>query len=125
MTSKTAIKMDAVLIESAQPEKLAEFYRQAFGLDAPRSFGPDHLGMSLANIYLGFDRVQEPRQGPGRVTVWFRVEDVEASFKRLVMLGATAVMEPNWEESPGEVLATLLDPEGNPIGLICPDPQAA
>ena len=112
------VEIGAVLLASPTPEKLAEFYRRAFGLGAVRAQGPDHLGVSAGNIYLGFDRARRPPKAPGRATVWFRVPDADRTYRRLLSLGAKGVMPPDRDCSPGEVLAWLLDPEGNAIGIL-------
>jgi predicted enzyme related to lactoylglutathione lyase len=52
------------------------------------------------------------------VSIWFRVADIQATFERLVHLGATVKYAPTEEESPGEILAMVYDPESNLIGLI-------
>jgi predicted enzyme related to lactoylglutathione lyase len=110
--------IDAILIESTQPEELAEFYRQGFRLGEPHSSGEDHLGFQLDNIYLGFNRVKASAGPSRRVSLWFHVEDITSIFARLVKLGATVEYVPTTEKSPGEILAKLFDPEGKSIGLI-------
>jgi len=71
--------------------------------------------------HLGFDRVEDAaRPAAGAVSIWFKVADIEAVFARLVRLGATVNYAPTKEESPGEVLAMVYDPDGNSIGLISP-----
>lgn len=115
---KVSVRMDAVLLQSPRPERLAEFYRRAFGLGPVLSHGPDHMGIALANTYLGFDRVKKAPAPPGRATLWFRVRDVDRAYAKLVSLGARGVTPPDRTCSPGEVLAWLRDPEGNAIGLL-------
>lgn len=105
--------VDAVLHDARDPGALADFYHKAFGLAPPKDFGPDHRG-TRAGIYLGFDRKPEDR----RVVVWYRVHDIEAAVARLEGLGARVESRPDDTCSPGEVLALLLDPEGNRFGLI-------
>jgi predicted enzyme related to lactoylglutathione lyase len=99
---------------------LAEFYQLAFELGPPKWFGEDHLGLNLSNTYLGFDRTQENAPSSASVSIWFRVADIQATFERLVRLGARVNYAPTEEVSPGEVLAMLFDPDGNSIGLISP-----
>lgn len=115
-----AVSLDAILFASPHPETLAEFYQLAFELESPKWFGADHLGMNLANTYLGFDRAQENSPASGTISIWFRVVDIQATFERLVRLGARVKYAPTEEESPGEILAMLYDPDGNCIGLISP-----
>lgn len=113
-------RLAAVLIETPRPEELAEFYRQGFGFERPKYSGDDHLGLNLVNTYLGFDRVPEKKKArSGAVSLWFKVKDLPVIFDRLVSLGATVISPPSDQESPGEILALLADPDGNTIGLIC------
>ena len=114
-----ATRLDAVLFASPNPEALAEFYQRGFELDPPKWHGEDHLGLNLSNTYLGFDRIKEPAPtSSGVVSIWFKVQDVEATFARLVRLGAKVKYAPTKEESPGEILAMVYDPDGNSVGLI-------
>ena len=115
------IILDAVLFASPHPETLAEFYQHALELGPPKWHGEDHLGLNLSNTYLGFDRVQENTSSSGSVSIWFRVFDIQATFKRLVRLGAKVKYAPTQEESPGEILAMVYDLDGNSIGLISPE----
>lgn len=117
----STVRLDAVLIACSNPEALAEFYQRGFELDPPRRNSEDHLGLNLSNTYLGFDRVTEASTDTsGPVSIWFKVADIDLTFERLVRLGATVKYAPTKEESPGEILAMLYDPDGNSIGLISP-----
>lgn len=55
-------------------------------------------------------------QPAGAVAYW-AVDDVHASFDRLLALGATTVEEP-FERGPGFVTASVLDPFGNLLGIM-------
>ena len=115
----SASRLDAVLITSLDPETLAEFYQHGFELEPPKWHGEDHLGLNLSNTYLGFDRVKETApSSSGSISIWFKVQDIEATFARLVRLGAKVKYAPTKEESPGEILAMVYDPDGNSVGLI-------
>ena len=112
-------RLDAVLFASPNPEALAEFYQQGFELEPPKWHGKDHLGLDLSNTYLGFDRMKETAPtSSGAVSIWFKVQDIEATFARLVRLGTKVKYAPTKEESPGEILAMVYDPDGNSVGLI-------
>ena len=114
-------RLDAVLFASPDRAALAGFYQQGFELEAPRWHGEDHLGLNLSNTYLGFDRIKEPAlTSSSSVSIWFKVSDIEATFTRLVRLGAKIKYAPTKEESPGEILAMVYDPDGDVIGLISP-----
>jgi predicted enzyme related to lactoylglutathione lyase len=122
-SSKSTITVDAILIASPKPEKLAEFYQKGFRLEPYRRFGEDHVGLNLQNTYLGFDRIAEAdAANRSAVSIWFKVADIHTAFDQLVDMGATVKYAPTAEESPGEMLAMLYDPEGNSIGLISPLP---
>ena len=55
--------------------------------------------------------------GPGGATVYWHVDDLEATVARLVELGAT-VHEPLRERGPGFVTASVVDPFGNVLGVM-------
>jgi predicted enzyme related to lactoylglutathione lyase len=57
-----------------------------------------------------------PGQIGGTVVYW-HVDDVRASFGRLLALGATAHEEPV-ERGPGFVTASVIDPFGNLLGVM-------
>jgi hypothetical protein len=42
--------------------------------------------------------------------LWFRVENIDATYTRLLKLGVRGEMPPNRDEKLGEVLASLRDP---------------
>lgn len=116
----TRCQIEAIFLMSTDPEGLAHFYSKAFELGHPVDQGEGQWGVSIGDVYFGFEQFEgSPRSGPGRTTVWLRVEDVFGVFHRLVSLGATAVMSPI-ESDPDEVIATVLDPDGNLLGVIGP-----
>ena len=111
----------AVLIASSEHESLADFCRRAFEWELPQRHGPDHVGFTLPHIYLGFERNRDDVPGGhGPVSLWFNVADIDSVFARLVHNGARVNYAPTRDESPGEILATVYDPDGNLIGLISP-----
>lgn len=118
--NRPTVSIDAILYRSARPLELATFYQHAFGFEAPKWVGADHVGVAAANCYLGFDLVDEAGPPATRVSVWFRVDDAPAAYIRLLELGATDKSPPDSECSPGETLAEVFDPEGNVVGLIGP-----
>jgi predicted enzyme related to lactoylglutathione lyase len=54
---------------------------------------------------------------PGGAVVYWHVDDVQASFSRLLALGATAHEDPV-ERGPGFVTASVIDPFGNLLGVM-------
>jgi predicted enzyme related to lactoylglutathione lyase len=63
-----------------------------------------------------FAAPSEPGKAGGAVVYW-HVDDVQASFGRLLALGATAREEPV-ERGPGFVTASVIDPFGNILGVM-------
>lgn len=51
------------------------------------------------------------------VAMYWAVDDVEASFQRLLALGATEHAKPT-EHGPGFVTASVIDPFGNVLGVM-------
>jgi predicted enzyme related to lactoylglutathione lyase len=118
------VGVEAILFATPDPMALAGFYQRAFGFPAPHAQGDEHVGVMAGNTYLGFDRVRDDEQGGrGAMSLWFGVADTAATFQKLVELGATAKMKPDATCSPGETLATVLDPDGNVVGLLGPGPK--
>ncbi len=109
--------LHTVIISSERIHDLAELYRIGLELPEARATGDDHLGFQLPNLYFGFDRVESRPAGPaGAISLWFEVEDLDATFHRFKDLGAK-VKYPPTRKPWGAVLAAVLDPDGNVVGL--------
>lgn len=112
----SGVSLDTVIFYTPNMEALATFYREAFDI-GPFQELPGHLGCQVGPVYLGFDQVEEGEGwGENGVTLWFTVDDLEASFQRLIDLGAS-VRYPPTEKPWGARLASLHDPDGNIIGI--------
>jgi lactoylglutathione lyase len=108
--------LETVIIFTERMEELAQFYREAFQLDEYES-SPQHLGQQVGPVYLGFDQVDEAEgPAPGGVTLWFTVDNIHATFGRLVAQGAK-VRYPPTQKPWGAFLASVYDPDGNMIGI--------
>lgn len=106
-----------VIIETSRMDVMAEFYRQGFDYPEPKSTGPDHLGWSTETVYFGFDQVSAEREkNPGPISVWFEVDDLDETFRRFEKLGAEVRFPPT-KKPWGAILAAVLDPDGNIVGL--------
>ena len=118
------VRMDAIVLRTADPTSLSGFYQRSLDLPEPQWQDTDHMGMRAGNLYLGFDLAKPGSEGGrGATTVWFKVQNTRETHDRMVELGALSTMAPDSTCSPGETLATLTDPEGNAIGLISPSGQ--
>jgi predicted enzyme related to lactoylglutathione lyase len=113
----TNASLDTVIIYTTDMAGLAEFYGKGLELGEPSATGGDHVGFRLPGGYLGFDQVASPPgEPPGAVSLWFEVDDLQATFDRLVTHGGTAKFGPT-RKPWGAVLAAVLDPDGNVLGL--------
>ncbi len=108
-------QLETVIIFTAQMEKLALFYKQAFDLGDYQA-SPRHLGQQIGPIYLGFDQVDETTTGNPTITLWFTVDDIQATYEQMLALGAQDRYPPT-EKPWGAVLAAVYDPDGNMVGL--------
>jgi predicted enzyme related to lactoylglutathione lyase len=109
--------LETAIVFTQQMEQLARFYAEALGI-GPFEASPGHIGCRVGPVYLGFDQVDEahrPESGSG-VTLWFTVDDIEATFARLVDMGARVRYAPT-RKPWGALLASVHDPDGNILGL--------
>lgn len=109
------IRLETAIIFSERMEELAGFYEKALEI-GPYQRAPGHAGRQLGEVYLGFDQIDDPTQSPTGVTLWFTVDDLQATFDRMVELGAQ-VRYPPTRKPWGGYLASLYDPDGNLLGL--------
>lgn len=109
--------LETVIIFTSQMELLADFYEQALDI-GPYESAPGHLGCRVGLIYFGFDQVDKVKGSytSSGITLWFTIDDIQATFDRLVSLGAE-VRYPPTEKPWGALLASVQDPDGNILGL--------
>ena len=111
----TTAVLHTAIIQTGRLAEMAAFYRQGLALGEPVEEA-DHLGFPLPNAYFGFDLVAEPPSPTGVVSLWFEVDDLQATFDKFVALGAQ-VKYPPTRKPWGARLAALYDPDGNVFGL--------
>ncbi len=105
-----------VIIQTTRIKEMAAFYGQGLGLGEPVATGGDHLGFPLRNVYFGIDLVEQSPAATGVISLWFEVEDIEATFNQLKESGAEVKYAPT-KKPWGAVLAALYDLDGNIFGL--------
>ena len=115
-SNSTNAILQTVIIKTGQLAEMAHFYTHGLELGEAAATGGDHLGFPLPNLYFGFDQVDDVPEPSGVVSLWFEVEDIEASFKRFEGLGVR-VKYPPTKKPWGAVLSALYDPDGNLFGL--------
>ena len=114
--NSTNAVLQTVIIQTGQMQAMAEFYAHGLELEDVVATGGDHLGYPLPNLYFGFDEVADVPRPSGVVSLWFEVDDIQATFKRFEEIGAQVRYSPT-EKPWGAVLAALYDPDGNLFGI--------
>jgi predicted enzyme related to lactoylglutathione lyase len=105
-----------VIYNPGDLEKGKAWYKQALGIE-PYFDDEGYVGFNVGGYELGLNTGVAPQaQGAGVMAYW-GVEDIEATFARLVELGAT-VKGPVVEVGGGIKTAELIDPFGNLLGII-------
>jgi Predicted enzyme related to lactoylglutathione lyase len=97
-------------------EKAKKWYTDAFNT-TPYFDMPFYVGFNIAGYELGLQPDEKNETKSENVEMYWGVNDVEASYNRLLSLGATAFNPP---QNVGEeiIVATVKDPWNNIIGLI-------
>ncbi len=108
--------LDTVIIHTSDLEGLSEFYEKALDIGQFNEY-PDHRGCQVGPVYLGFDRLKthEPNSHP-RTSLWFSVKDIQATYKKLMGMGARPISPPS-RKTWGGFIASVQDPDGNVLGL--------
>lgn len=113
---KNAGSIDTIIIFTENLEALAKFYQEGFGL-GPYEEAPGHMGLRLGSIYFGLDHVQKKEEFGNSITIWFAVNDIKATYDRLLSLGARERYAPN-RKPWGDIVGSIFDPDGNVVGLV-------
>jgi predicted enzyme related to lactoylglutathione lyase len=93
------------------------WYAEAFGVE-PYFDEPYYVGFSIGGFELGLDPdVSNQGPGPGGSLAYWGVPDAAAALARLEAMGAR-VHEPVQDVGGGIKVASVLDPFGNPVGII-------
>jgi predicted enzyme related to lactoylglutathione lyase len=110
-------RLNAVVMDSADPAALAGFYQKLTGLDI--SYTDDtYVVLGDGPVKIGFQKV-EGYQAPGwpdnakHFHVDFAVDDLEGAAREVISLGAA---RPEFQPG-GESWVVLTDPEGHPFCL--------
>lgn len=115
----------------------ADWYRRAFGFETARPFeipsvglrgvfllGPDDIAIELLErqgsvvVRPAATNPPEALLARGWAHLCLRVDDVDATFARLVEAGAGVLTRPGDSPEPGVRFAFVTDPEGNLIELL-------
>jgi predicted enzyme related to lactoylglutathione lyase len=107
-----------IVIDCADPEKLADFWAEALGYAKAGFFDPYFVLLPPVAEHppVALQRVPEPKTTKARVHFDLRVDDIESEASRLEALGARRIdigqgTDVNW--------IAMADPEGNEF-CVCP-----
>jgi predicted enzyme related to lactoylglutathione lyase len=113
---------NSILIGSADPQRLVDYYTKLFG--EPTMSEGGYTGWLIGRGFLTVgphDQVHGPNEHPGRLIWNIETSDVKGHFERFVQAGAIVVREPyGFEGSPDALIATFADPDDNYFQLMSP-----
>ena len=122
------MNFNSILIGSADPQRLVDYYTKLFGPPTmPEQGGYTGWQLGQGFVTIGpHSEVQGRNTAPGRLIWNVETNDVKGEFERMKAAGAIVVAEPyEFEEAPGSAIATLADPDDNYFQLMSPmDPNA-
>lgn len=94
-----------------------DWYTKAFGLK-PYFDEPYYVGFNIAGYELGLQPEEKPAIAKTTsVIAYWGVDDIEHQYQRMLAAGARPLETPN-DVGEGVMVASLIDPWGNVIGLI-------
>ena len=117
---------NSILIGSADPQALVDYYTKLFGKPAFSDGGYSGWQIGTGFVTVGpHSEVTGKSAQPGRLIWNIETKDVAGDFERLKAAGAIVVRAPySFEEGPAESsavsIATLADPDDNYFQLVSP-----
>lgn len=110
------MKIHAVTIDTANPQKLAEWWSQALGIAVANDYGQIvQLAAAEAVPAFQFQKIDDVPTQRNRVHVDLKTSDLDRETERLVALGATVLQK---FDLPQFRYTTLADPDGNKFDLV-------
>lgn len=107
----------SVVINTINPDQLAEFWTELLGVGIARRSGPYFIWLEpqhQGGISVAFQKVDGPSDGRRRLHLDMYVDDVESAVERAVDLGAVRVEDHTAGDFSWTVMA---DPDGNEFCL--------
>jgi len=119
------MNLNSILIGSADPQRLSEYYTKLFGSPGWNEGGYHGWQLGTGFVTVGpHDQVTGRNMQPGRLIWNIESADVKGDFARLKAAGGTVVQEPYQPgEGPEGWIATFSDPDGNYFQLMSPMPM--
>ena len=115
MSASSVQGIKTVLHPVSDVEKAKVVYTALLGV-APQTDSPYYVGFDVEGQHLGL----LPGGGPHGLTspvAYWHVNDIEAKLADVTRAGAT-VKDPAKDVGGGRVVASVIDPDGNILGLI-------
>ena len=116
------LQLMVFIIDCPDPMKLAAFYSQVTGRPIVEGSGDTMAGISLGDVDLGFQRVEDYRpprwpdsEHPQQYHLDFEVTEIEPEQRRVVELGAT--LQKDFIGPDGYGWQVFTDPAGHPFCL--------
>jgi predicted enzyme related to lactoylglutathione lyase len=114
-TTTTTQGIKTVLHPVSDLARSKEMYAALLGIQ-PQTDGSFYVGFEVGGQQIGL----VPGGGPQRMTspvAYWHVPDLEAKLAEVTAAGAT-VQEPAHDVGGGRMVATVIDPDGNVLGLL-------
>jgi predicted enzyme related to lactoylglutathione lyase len=113
---------DNILIGSANPDLLVDYYTKVLGKPAMSDGGYTGWQIGAGFVAVGpHSEVTGKNSQPGRLIWNISTADVKGEFERMKAAGAIVVREPySFEGFPDSWIATLADPDDNYFQLMSP-----
>ena len=122
------LKLDSVFINTADSQKLADFYQKIFQKKTEwEEDGYYGFNLESGGLLIGkHEKVKGINTSPDRIMFNLSTSEVVDEFKRMVDLGAKVVAQPyHPKQAESMTIATLADPDGNYFQLATPMSQSA
>jgi predicted enzyme related to lactoylglutathione lyase len=116
------MNFNSILIGSANPDSLVEYYAKLFGEPAMSDGG--YTGWAIGSGFMTVgphSEVTGKNAQPGRLIWNIETTEVRSEFDRMKAAGAIVIREPyGFEGFPDSLIATLADPDDNYFQLVTP-----
>jgi len=116
------VNFNSMLIGSEDPQRLVDYYTKLLG--EPTMSMSGYTGWLIGSGFVTVGPHSEVRgrnASPGRFIWNIETPDVKGVFDRFKASGGIVVAEPySFEGSPGSLIATFEDPDGNYFQLMSP-----
>ena len=115
MSTSSVQGIRTVLHPVSDVDQAKAVYTALLGVE-PQTDSPYYVGYDVAGQHIGL----VPGGGPQGLTspvAYWHVDDIEAKLAEVTAAGAT-IKDPAGEVGGGRIVASVVDPDGNVLGLI-------